>query len=92
MSDRWVVIGFYDSRTYGDCECKDTYVEEKVATFDTKKMAEDYIRKARLKTKNDYGDVSHNPRFRKNSLLWTYENAWADKYYPEEIPPHNPVI
>ena len=65
----------------------DLYSEEEVvATFDSKRKAEKYIKDSTLK----HPKVGN--RFRNKSLLGHWEDAWVEKKEEEIPPPHNPTI
>ncbi len=69
MSKQWVIVGSYlDMGTTNGI-----WIDEEVATFDTKQMALDYIEKSRLKS-------HHRHRvFKKSSLLYPYEDAYMQE-------------
>lgn len=87
-SKKWVLIGSYEEHeyAYGGYTGNSKWVEEEIATFDTEKMARDYIEKSKLKNPKDY----RRP-FRKNSLLSRFRYAEVEIYDPE-ILTHNPTI
>lgn len=60
--------------------------ERIVATFDTKRKAQDYEKKARLKQPHD-GSI-----YKKKSLLRVFDEAYVEQIHGEETPPHNPKI
>jgi len=61
---------------------------EKIATFDTKEAAEEYIKKSKLKTPKRAFFSSEKP-FKMKSLLWECTYAEIEEY---NEPPHNPQI
>lgn len=56
-----------------------------IATFDTEKMAKDYLSSAKLKNPN------HMSKFKRKSLLSGYDQAWVEEYDPPAYT-HNPKI
>ena len=85
---KWVLIGSYEEHEYGygGYTGRSEWVEDKIATFDTEKMARDYIEKSKLKNPADY----RRP-FKKKSLLHDYRYAEVEIYEPEYLE-HNPTI
>ena len=75
---------------YGD-PYTDHYTEEVIATFDSEKEAEDYIKKSALKQviRNTY---AANQVYKKNCLLSGCVEARVEKYYKPFPPPHNPEV
>ena len=90
---KWVITGYAPTyRAYGcRCDCNINYDEDgtEVATFDTEKLAKDYVERAKLKNPKD----SDRP-FRERSLLTYYESVSIDVYDPPIYypPTHNPTI
>ena len=91
----WVIIGSYmeSEYGYGGYTGKSDWIDEKIATFDTKQMALNYIKKAELKYKTKPSFNTHNtPRFRKKSLLRGFVYTSVEIYYPPTTPSHNPIL
>jgi hypothetical protein len=65
-------------------------IEEIVATFDTKEMAENYIKKAKLK-KFKSEVWSRGFAFKQASVLSLYASAEVHEYINPDFP-HNPTI
>ena len=93
MEMKWCIIGTSND-VYQDKIGEpylDHYAEEVIATFDTKEMAEDYIKKSRLKQPKRRSFAS-TIMFRSKSLLSGCEDAEAQEFEEEYPPPHNPEI
>jgi len=81
-----------------DGDFEPTDVEEKVATFDNKEMAQKYVAASLLKAAKDmnfYPDMWRSKyRYRSNSVLRYYSSYEIRFTEPEDvwIPPHNPEI
>ena len=85
---KWIIIGYrreFDYGCYDHCSCEYEMIEEKVATFDSKKMAEDYVKKSKLKS------LGSGRIFRAKSLLSIFNYVEVEEYDPESFP-HNPTI
>lgn len=82
---KWAIYGIIPG-DYGYPE--DT--EEVVATFDSRKNAEKYLRASKLKRPQPY-KYPYNT-FRMKSLLSYYSDVYVQKYCPPEEPIHEPEI
>lgn len=81
---------YYDCGCTNMCNCGYRHKIDnsvKIATFDTEKQAQDYIKRAKLKRPNSLEQVF----FKKRSLLVGYRDAWVDHYEVDDLP-HNPKI
>ena len=71
---------------YGDCPHCSPSAKVVIATFDTRKMAQDYIKKSKLK------NPSYRKIYRQSSLLSGYEYVSLAEEYEDLSPPHNPTL
>jgi hypothetical protein len=84
------IIGSYIDYEYGygGYTGNKTAVDEIVATFDTEKDAELYIRKSRLKN-----PTNRERPFKKKSLLSNFQYANVEVIgHDDDPPPHNPKM
>ena len=81
----YVLVGIYLRHGYEE--------EEELATFNKEKDALAYIENAKLKRPyRDLTDPCLDKIFRKNSLLYYFQEAYIKKYYEPSLLPHNPKI
>lgn len=78
LKGQFVLVGYKDKEYPGD----EDYCNI-VATFDTEKMAKNYLKKSKLRN-------SSVRKFRAKSLLCMYDDASIEKI--GDPPPHNPEI
>jgi hypothetical protein len=93
----YCIIGYRKELDYISYDEMQTIeINDVVATFDTKKQAEEYIKKSLLKAakrQGFYSDVRRSKyRFRKGSLLRDYDTVEIEKYEKDPVPPHNPFV
>jgi len=82
----WAIYGTEYEDYYGrNCSCM-LEQERIIATFDTRKAAEDYLQKSKLK------NPKRHHKFRSKSLLMLCEYAHVDKYYSDGPPIHEPEL
>ncbi len=82
----WAIYGARYDDYYGQCCCNNISDDIVIATFDTKKSAEKYLKKSRLK------NPKWQHKFRFKSLLSMCEYAHVSEYESLDEPIHEPEI